>query len=120
MPDEAPLDGTTAEEDELFLMSNLFPRQTGLPMTVWVQVKGGARHGARVKVNMAHGPRANVDNMAVVSVRSEPRLLRGFLDGRDLAAVRTWIELNREVIIDHWEGRADTGDLIARLRRLPA
>ena len=120
MPDEAPLEWTTAEEDELFLMSNLFPRQTGLPMTIWVQVKGGARHDARVKVNMAHGARANVDNMAVVAVRPEPRLLHGFLDGRDLAPVCAWIELNRDVIIDHWEGRADTGELIARLKPLPA
>ena len=119
MPDDARLDWSTTEEDELFLMSNLYPRHTGLPMTVWVQVKGGARHDARVKVGMSHGARANVDDMAVVSVRPEPRLLHGALDRRDLEAVRTWITLNRDVIVDHWEGRADTVDLIERLQRLP-
>lgn len=44
-----------AEEDDLFEMANLFPRTTGLPMTVWVSPHGNARHDVRVKVNMAHG-----------------------------------------------------------------
>ena len=84
MPDEAPLEWTTAEEDDTFLMSNLYPRHTGLPMTVWVNVKGNARHDVRVKVNMTHGARADVDNMAVVGVRPQPKLLHGTLDRRDL------------------------------------
>lgn len=121
MPDEAPLDWSTAdEEDELFLMSNLYPRTTGLPMTVWVNVKGGARHNVRVKVNMTPGDRSDADNMAVVTVRPEPKLLHGHLDSRDLKAITAWITLNEEVIVDHWEGRADTADLIGRLQRLPA
>ena len=73
MPDEAPLDWPTTEEDDTFLMSNLYPRDTGLPMTVWVNVKGGARHDVRVKVNSRHGDRAVVNDLAVVSVRPAPR-----------------------------------------------
>lgn len=88
MPDEAPLKWVTAEEDDAFLMSNLYPRHTGLPMTVWVNVKGGARHDVRVTVNMTHGPRSDMDNMAVVSVRPDPELLHGVLDRRDLALVK--------------------------------
>jgi len=41
--------------DALFEMANLFPRTTGLPMTIWVSPKGGARHDARVKVSMTPG-----------------------------------------------------------------
>jgi hypothetical protein len=41
------------DTDELFEMANLFPRTTGLPITVWVSPRGNARHDVRVKVNMA-------------------------------------------------------------------
>ena len=120
MPDEAPLEWVADEEDELFLMSNLYPEDTGLPMTIWVSVKGRARHDARVKVNMAHGARMDPDNLAVVSVRPQPRLLHGELSSRDLEGVVGWIELNREAIIDHWEGRASSAALLRRLKPLPA
>ncbi len=36
-------------------MANLYPRTTGLPMTVWVGPRGNARHDVRIKVNMTHG-----------------------------------------------------------------
>jgi len=42
---------------DLFTMTNLFPRRTGLPMTVWVSPRGRARHAARIKVNLRHGER---------------------------------------------------------------
>ena len=43
------------DTDELFEMANLFPRTTGLPMTVWVSPRGNARHDLRVKVDMTYG-----------------------------------------------------------------
>jgi hypothetical protein len=55
-------------EDELFLMVNLYPARTGLPMTVWAGPRGKARHAARIKVNMAHGNRMDLDNTAVVGM----------------------------------------------------
>jgi len=39
------------KNDELFEMANLYPRTTGLPMTVWVSPRGNARHDVRIKVN---------------------------------------------------------------------
>jgi hypothetical protein len=46
-------DAGALETDELFEMANLYPRTTGLPMTVWVSPRGNARHDVRVKVNMS-------------------------------------------------------------------
>jgi hypothetical protein len=54
------------ESDELFEMANLFPRTTGLPMTVWVSPRGNTRHDVRVKVNTTHGDQMNIANTAVV------------------------------------------------------
>jgi hypothetical protein len=63
-------------EDELYEMLSIYPADSGLPMTVWAEPRGNARHDVRVKVNMAHGNRISIANAAVVAVRPAPRLDR--------------------------------------------
>lgn len=99
-------------------MANLYPATTGLPMTIWVNPRGGARHDARVKVCLAPGNQMDAANTAMVSVRPSPELLHGDLPSRDLAAVRAWIELNTEALIEYWNGEIDTIQLALRLRRI--
>ena len=65
------------DTDDLFEMANLFPRTTGLPMTVWVSPRGNARHDVRIKVNMTHGNQMSPANTAVVGVRPSPHLVVG-------------------------------------------
>ena len=143
MPDEAPLEWIEAQDEEdgfhlsnlfprdtglpmtvwvgdPFLMANLYPKSTGLPMPVWVSERGGARHDGRLKVNMNPGARAvRGDEIAVVAVRPQPRLMHGDLGRADLELVSRWITLNQDVIVDYWTGAADTADLVERLQRLP-
>lgn len=119
MPDEAPLEWVVEGEDELFLMANLHPDETGLPMTVFVSPKGEARHDARVKVSAVPGGRVVLRGAAVVAVRPAPHLVHGQLATEDLRRVSAWIMLNHDVIMDYWEERALTSELVARLRRLP-
>jgi hypothetical protein len=57
------------DPDELFEMANLFPRTTGLPMTIWVNPRGNACQDVRVKVNMTHGDQMHIANTAVVCLR---------------------------------------------------
>lgn len=106
--------------DELYEMANLYPRTTGLPMTVWVGPRGNARHDVRIKVNLTHGNQMNVDNTAVVGVRPTPDLIAGRLSAEDQRAVFGWITLNAATIIACWDGDIDTAELIQRLKRLPA
>jgi len=102
-----------------FAMTNLYPRRTGLPMTIWVSPRGHARHAVRIKVNMAHGARMTVSNTAVVRLKPKPQVISGRLSSDDQAAVFRWILLNEQVLLDHWNGAIDGGDLIERLRPLP-
>src|SRR5438132_7261895 len=92
------------QTDDLFEMANLYPRTTGLPMTVWVSPRGNARHDARIKVNMAHGNQMVVDNTAVVGVRPVPHLVAGRLSAADEQAVYSWVTLNAATIIAYWDG----------------
>jgi hypothetical protein len=105
--------------DELFEMANLYPRTTGLPMTVWVGPRGNARHDVRIKVNMSHGNQMNVDNTAVVGVRPAPHLIAGRLSSQDQRLVFEWVGLNAAAIIAYWDGDIDTAELIQALKRLP-
>ena len=65
------------DADELFEMANLFPRTTGLPMTVWVSPRGNARHDVRIKVNMTHGNQITVSNIGYPGRSSDSTRCRG-------------------------------------------
>lgn len=103
--------------DALFEMANLFPRTTGLPMTIWVSPKGGARHDARVKVSMTPG-RMDLANTAVVAIRPRPRVIAGDLSTADFDAVSRWITANQATLIAFWEESIDSVELGQRLVRL--
>ena len=112
-------EATALTSDELYEMANLFPRTTGLPMTVWVGPRGNARHDVRIKVNMTHGNQMNVDNVAVVGVRPSLHLIAGRLATEDQRLVFEWIGINAAAIIAYWDGDIDTAELIQALKRLP-
>ena len=103
------------EENELFEMANLYPEDTGLPMTIWVSPKGSARHDARVKVSMVNGKRMTLDNLAVVSIRPVPEVLHGSLKSRDEKLVVEWITKNQAALIDYWNGDMSTRTLMGTL-----
>jgi 3-methyladenine DNA glycosylase AlkD len=104
------------EEDlDLFKMANLYPRNTGLPMTVWVSPRGRAQHAARIKVSKPHGDRMDLSNFAVVGINPAPALIEGSLSTPDLRAVTRWIDRNRDALNDLWDGKIDGIELAARL-----
>ena len=115
----APESNKTVETEDIFFMTNLSPRMTGLPMSIWVSPRGSARHDVRVKVNMTHGRQMNIDNTAVVTVRPSPRVVAGRLSGDDQRAVTEWIALNAQAVIDYWDDKLDTDQFLESLKPLP-
>jgi hypothetical protein len=109
---------TLEEENELFEMANLYPRDTGLPMTVWVSPKGNARHDARVKVCRPHGDRMIIEDTAVVGVRPEPRVVEGPLATADFKLVSAWITLNEAALVGYWDGDLSTGQFVRALQAI--
>jgi hypothetical protein len=97
-------------------MANLYPRETGLPMTVWVRPRGRARHDARVKVCRTRGDNMDPSNLAVVAIRPTPRVVRGPLAQSDFAPVTAWITLNEDTLIGYWNGTLGTIEFAASLR----
>jgi hypothetical protein len=106
-----------AIEDDLFIMSNLHPKRTGLPFVVWISPRGGAQHDVRVKVS--RGPRAMPGEFINVTVRPTVAVVNGVLSNHELALLRQWIELNREVLVKFWEGEIEyTEDVLAQLQSI--
>jgi hypothetical protein len=106
-------------EGDLFLMANLRPDDTGLPMVVWVSERGHARHDVRIKVAMTNGPKIDPTFTATVGVRPQPSLIAGYLQPLDLRAVERWIVLNEAVIVDYWNSAISTAEMLQRIQRPP-
>jgi hypothetical protein len=102
---------------DTYEMANLYPRDTGLPMTVWVSQRARARHDVRIKVCRTHGDRMDGTNLAVVAISPAPRVVHGPLAQRDFASVAAWFVLNEAALIDYWNGTLSTLEFGGRLRR---
>jgi Domain of unknown function (DUF4160) len=103
------------EDDALFEMANLSPKRTGLRFVVWISPKAGAPHDVRVKVS--EGPKEHRSEFISVAIRPDVRVVGGEMSAHDLALLREWVELNRDVIIKYWDGDIEyTEDAIAALK----
>jgi hypothetical protein len=105
------------EQDDLYEMANLFPRTTGLSMTVWVSPRGRARYAARIKVSLSPG-RMDIGHAAVVGIRPSPRLIQGTLVPADFDLVSKWIRVNEDVLMDFWNETIDSVELGSRLKKI--
>ena len=110
-----------SEDLDFYLMANLRPATTGLPIVIWVSERGNAQPDARIKVSTIHGSRIQPTSLATVAVRPTPHLVVGpALSSADQQVVFRWVALNEAALVDYWEGRIDTAELLQRLRRLPS
>jgi hypothetical protein len=118
---EISLDGLTED----WAAVKLIPQRSGLPRAVWITENQGYPHDVRVKVSRLRSARATWLDAPYRSPfgRSARRSYRPGrqpeLPTADLALVSQWIALNRDVIIDFWNGAIDFLEAGARLQRLP-
>jgi hypothetical protein len=99
-----------------YVDADLSPKRTGLPFVVWISQKAGAPHDVRVKVS--RGPKVHPSEWISVAVRPEVHVVGvGKMSAHELGPLRQWIELNRDVLVKHWEGEIEyTEDAIAALK----
>jgi hypothetical protein len=103
---------------DLYEMASLYPRETGLPVTIWVSPRGKARHAARIKVCRVPGDRMVPSNTVSVRIQPEPKLVEGELPAAWFEPVARWITLNREALLEYWSGAIGTTELASRLKKL--
>jgi hypothetical protein len=110
--------GRLITDADPYEMANLYPRETGLPMTLWAGPRAGDRHDARVKVCRRHGDSMDPTDLAVVAIRPSARVVHGPLPQRDFALVAAWIELNHDALFDYWNGTLGTAEFVAKIQRI--
>lgn len=113
-----PFPALSIEGTDFFVMSSLYSRDTGLPMTVRVGVNCGVRQDVRVEPGRTHGHLMAIHDTAIISVRPTPELIEGPVRTAGLKAVQAWIALNAAVLVGHWVGVLDTIDLAQALKKI--
>ena len=74
--------------------------KTGLPFIVWISPRGNARHDVRVEVALL--PKAGKPELASVAILPDVRVVKGMMGSSELAWLRRWVDLNRDVIVKFW------------------
>jgi hypothetical protein len=98
-----------------FEMANLPPERTALPFVMFISQRGGAYCDVRVK--LARSAKVRASEMLTVAVRPSPRLIRGEMSRSEFELVSRWIELNRSVLVDYWNGDIEyTEDALSAIR----
>lgn len=104
------------KKEPLWEMSNIFPKNTGLKYTIWIFTKSGReKHGARIKV-------IHSDWEISINISDNPEIKRKKgkvnIKSKDLHKIYKFIEINKNVLLDHWNGIIDTVDMIKKLKKV--
>jgi len=113
---ESPLDEGKAALFGFMLLESL---STNLPFFVWVRPSMGARHGVRVGVS--HDWNAGQTDMVLVAISPDVRVVKGEMTNSDLALLRRWVDLNRDMIVNYWNSEeiVYSKDVFEAVKRLP-
>ena len=103
------------DDEELFYYACLWPHVTGLPMRVWVPDM--AAKDEYLRVQTSHTAESRPNEVALVSLSSEPRIFEGNLPEDDASAVTAFVARNLDALRAHRNGECDSGELVYRLRR---
>lgn len=99
----------------LFEMSNFNPKTTGLKEVIYVSVKQGS-HGPRLKVFKDKRPQG--ENFTVTIDDNPKTIGKVFVDAKELKRIIEFIQLNKEILIAHWNFEADSAELTSGIKKL--
>jgi len=108
----------TFDPESSFEMANLYPRTTGLAHTVWVSPRNAA-HDVRIKVCLQPGDKMLADQTVSVGLRPDVHEIGGATLPRDvMEQVVRWASLNKAALVDYWDGKIDTAELMPLLKKI--
>jgi len=87
-------------------MSNLFPNNTGLPVTLWISSKSGReKHQARIKATTNDGELS-------ISIFGQPEIkkIKGKikLSSYQIRKILNFIKIHQKTLLDHWNAKIDS------------
>lgn len=101
-------------------MANVRPAKTGLSMVVYISTKFEVPHGPRLKVCKKHGDKFIGDTFSI-TISDEPRIIGKTgkeISAEDIIKVKKFIFLNKKTLLDYWDLKIDTADMIMSMKKI--
>ena len=114
----APTDTTLyADDDEAADMVSLREKTTGVENTIFIQTGEGARHAARIKIAVDPPHTLNARSAQASMAIHDYGIVGAYVPPHVVEQAKRFIELNRDALLDYWDAKISTGDLLERLKR---
>jgi len=103
-------------------MSNYSGRELGLPVNIRIDVPRNLKHRKRIKVQNNYSNRFHEEDLITLTISESPQLGRTFkkvrISAKDLDKVKSWIVLNKDLLLEYAEGNMSTRELDSRLKSI--
>jgi hypothetical protein len=99
----------------LFEMSNVFPEKSGLSYKIWLSTKSGKeKNGARIKLEVDRKFYSLIILAdGFLKWKKEPSIKT-----RDMKKVLKFVEINKQKILDHWNGLTSSSQFTKSLTKV--
>lgn len=96
----------------LFLMTNLRPKRTGLLFVVYVSPKGCASHGPSIKASNRYGEKASQGDWFSITIANQPQVIGDptGLKSCDVQMAQKWVQVNKDKLLKIWADDVDVFD----------
>jgi len=103
---------------DMFHFTRLEPKYTGLSLSIFVEEKCSGNKEPRIIASLKPGC---IDIPAAVDIfyKNEPYDIFGEgLESEYYTQITAWIELNKSVLLSHWNFEIDSVDLFRQIKKL--
>jgi len=107
------------EDDEDADMASFTKEHTGVDNAVFVSTKGRGHHAPRIKIAIDPPDSFNASSTDVSMAIHDCAVTGRGLTPKLREQAQRFIAHNRDALLDYWEGRTSTPQLMQRLRRPP-
>lgn len=108
-------------EDQLWEMANLHPRDTGLPVIVWADSNRQMKHGLRIQFQNSYSDKTDSSSLVPMTISEDPQIpvqVKLRISKADLQKVQQWVILNKDLLAAYAEEKITTKDFVNSLKTL--
>lgn len=107
-------------KEQLYEFADLVPEDTGLTVVVWIDGPRKMKHGKRIKFQNNNSNRLNGGEIIPITISDDPQIPKSVttklkISNKDLNKIKSWIKLNKEVLLDYSNGLITTKQLYNKI-----
>lgn len=107
-------------KEQLYEFADLVPEDTGLTVVVWIDGRRKMKHGKRIKFQNNNSNRLNGGEIIPITISDDPQIPKSVttklkISNKDLNKIKSWIKLNKEVLLDYSNGLITTKQLYNKI-----